>query len=157
MNEQPDGVLGSYAMLRVMTTERASTLRSGPNVTPEVGYLDPSAAVQWLTEVLGMRRGLVVSGPDRAVAHAELWWKDGAVFVSRVEEGPDSVGRSVVCLAAQDEAEVDRIYERALEQEAPIAFPLTDTAFGSHQCALSDPEGNTWTIGTYRPVVPDTK
>ena len=103
-----------------------------------------------------MRQGLVVDGPGGTVAHAELWWQDAAVFVETREASGEVVnaGRSVVCLVARDDAEVDRIYQRALSAHTHVELPRGDTAFGSHQFALRDAENNIWTIGTYQPVPP---
>jgi len=33
---------------------------------------------------------------------------------------------------------------------AEITAELTDTEYGSHTFSLRDPEGSSWTIGTYR-------
>jgi uncharacterized glyoxalase superfamily protein PhnB len=129
----------------------------GPTVTPEIGYRDPHTAIRWLCDVLGTRRGLIVERPDGGVAHAELWWYDGAVFVGMREAEDGDQERSVVCLVASDGSEVDRIWERVLDAHAEVVFPLSDTPFGSHQCVVRDPEGNTWTIGTYRPEPPADK
>ena len=125
----------------------------GPSVVPELGYVDARNAIRWLSEVLGLRSAVVVDGADGAVAHAELWWFDAAIYVETVDS-EDERGQSTVCVVAADDGEVDRIYERALEASAEIAFPLSDTAFGSHQFAVRDPEGHTWSVGTYRPSAP---
>jgi uncharacterized glyoxalase superfamily protein PhnB len=57
----------------------------GPAVTPELGYGNARRAIQWLTEVLGLQHGLTIDGPDGSVAHAELWWHTGVVFVESLE------------------------------------------------------------------------
>ena len=125
-------------------------------MSPELGYRDAKGAIRWLCDIVGMRSGLIVEGEHGAIAHAELWWKDSVVFVG-TEDAPTGPGsRSVVCLAADYDGEVDAIYERALAAHAEVVQPLADTPFGSHQCAVRDPEGHTWTVGTYRPQPPAT-
>jgi uncharacterized glyoxalase superfamily protein PhnB len=45
---------------------------------------------------------------------------------------------------------VDEIHARVRQAGAEITAELTDTDYGSHTFSLRDPEGNSWTIGTYR-------
>ena len=127
--------------------------RQRPLLTPELGYLDARAAIEWLTDILGLRVGGVSDREDGAVAHAELWWQGFAVYVGTVGSDQER-GRSTVCLVADNDGEVDRLYGRALNANCEVVFPLTDTAFGSHQFAVHDPEGHVWVIGTYRPTPP---
>ena len=103
--------------------------------------------------MLGLEHGLTINGPDGSVAHAELWWHTGAVFVESLEPCESGVpgGRATVCLAAESNAEVDTAYERVIASEAEVVSELTDTPFGSHQFAVRDPQGNIWTVGTYVP------
>ena len=126
---------------------------TGPAVTPELGYGNARQAIQWLTEVLGFEQGLTIEGPDGSVAHAELWWHAGAVFVESMEPGGSGVhrGQAAVCLAGESNAEVDSAYERVEASGAKIVSELADTPFGSHQFAVRDPQGNMWTVGTYVP------
>jgi uncharacterized glyoxalase superfamily protein PhnB len=128
--------------------------RPGPAVTPELGYRDPRSAIRWLCDVLGIRQGLIVERPDGGIAHAELWWQDSAIFLGSRDVAERDRDGSSVCLVANNAAEVDGIWEQAQNAQADIAFPLSDTPFGSHQCAVRDPEGYTWTVGTYRPQAP---
>src|SRR5829696_782620 len=116
----------------------------GPTITPELGYRDPRAAIRWLTDVLGFRVSLVVDDDDGGVAHAELTWRTGVVFLGSLEHG---LGPAVVCLSAQDATEVDRMYERVVGAGGEVPHPLADTAFGSHQFTARDAEGKLWTVG----------
>lgn len=34
---------------------------------------------------------------------------------------------------------------------APVVMELTDQPYGSREYAVTDPEGNVWSVGTYRP------
>jgi uncharacterized glyoxalase superfamily protein PhnB len=45
---------------------------------------------------------------------------------------------------------VDEVYQRAGAAGAEIVSELEDTHYGSHTFTLRDPEGNLWTLGTYR-------
>jgi uncharacterized glyoxalase superfamily protein PhnB len=119
-------------------------------IVPEVGYRDAREALAWLTQILGMEVGLVVDEPNGDVAHAELWFGGEAVYVGTHRDLGD-ITVSSTCLAAENDAEVEAIYARANGSGSRIEQELTDTAFGSHQFAVRDPEGNIWTVGTYRP------
>jgi uncharacterized glyoxalase superfamily protein PhnB len=132
------------------------TSAAGPVVMPELGYRRSREAIGWLTAVLGLRQGLIIDGPEGSVAHAELWWHSGVVFVESVEPTDEGIqmGQATICLGAESDEEVDDIYRRALRQDADIALDLVDTPFGSHQFAVPDLEHNVWTVGTYRPSGP---
>jgi uncharacterized glyoxalase superfamily protein PhnB len=121
-----------------------------PTITPELGYRDPHAAIQWLTEVLGFKLSLVIDDDEGGVAHAELSWRTGVIFLGGREQAS---GPAVVCLTAEDASEVDRMYERVVEAGGEIPDPPSDTPFGSHQFTARDAEGNLWTVGTYQPKV----
>jgi uncharacterized glyoxalase superfamily protein PhnB len=58
-----------------------------------------------------------------------------------------------VCLAAASPAEIDRLWAKALAGDAEVVEELGDAPYGSHQFGLRDPDGNLWTVGTYRPPV----
>lgn len=57
-------------------------------------------------------------------------------------------GGTLVYLAADD---VEELYSRAREAGADVAMEITDTDYGSRDFTLRDPEGNLWSLGTYRP------
>jgi uncharacterized glyoxalase superfamily protein PhnB len=47
--------------------------------------------------------------------------------------------------------DIDEHYERARNAGAEIVRPLADTDYGSREYMARDPEGNIWSVGTYRP------
>jgi len=49
--------------------------------------------------------------------------------------------------------DVDAHYERAQQAGANVEMEITDQPYGSREYAVSDPEGNVWCLGTYRPEV----
>jgi uncharacterized glyoxalase superfamily protein PhnB len=97
--------------------------------------------------------------PDGTIAHAELAWRTSVVFVHTrpPKENPWSVvGPASIALAVETADQVDRHYERARAAAADIvrhAYDSKTPAFpdGSRQFDVRDPEGNLWTVGTYRP------
>jgi len=130
-----------------------------PPLIPAVAYADAPAAIRWLTGMLGLRVVRSFEMPDGTIAHAELAWGRSMVFVHTrpPRENPWSVvGPASIALGVDDVTVVDRHYERAVAAGADIVRPAYDSvtpAFpeGSRQFDVRDPEGNLWTVGTYRP------
>jgi len=48
-------------------------------------------------------------------------------------------------------ADADAAHARAVAAGAQIIRPLQDTAYGSREFAVKDPEGHSWSAGTYDP------
>jgi uncharacterized glyoxalase superfamily protein PhnB len=48
-------------------------------------------------------------------------------------------------------ADADEVFARAIAAGATIIRPLQDTPYGSREFAVKDPEGHTWSAGTYDP------
>jgi len=132
------------------------TIVNAPTITPSVQYRDARAGMGWLAEILDFRVAAVYDEPDGGVAHAQLVWRTGIIFVSSYrEEGPfANTGPSMIALTAPDAETVDRYYERATAAGTDIVYPLSDEPYGSHEFSLRDPEGNLWTVGTYQPEIP---
>jgi uncharacterized glyoxalase superfamily protein PhnB len=139
------------------TTERQTTmdtLTAAPTITSALACDDPRGLIRWLVDVLEFRVGPVYDDPDGGVAHAQLSWREGNVFVSsRQPTVWGQTGPASICLAADDPAEIDRLYQRARAAGADVVLEIEDADYGSHQFGLRDPEGNVWTVGTYRPPV----
>ena len=125
-----------------------------PTVWPALRYDDAPAALRFLVDVLGFTETIVVAGPDNSIAHAELRWPEGGGVMLGSTGGPaDGVhdamkpGCSCVCVVSDH---VDAIHAKVTAAGAEITAELHDTDYGSHTFSLRDPEGNSWTIGTYR-------
>ena len=110
-------------------------------------YLDAPAAIEWLKAALGFLEHEIHTNEDGTIAHAELAFGNDLVMLGSTEAPTDS---ATVYLA---HADVDAHYARALAAGAEVATPITDQPYGSREYAVVDPEGNTWAVGTYRPVV----
>ena len=139
---------------------------SAPPLVPAIAYDDAPAAIRWLTGVLGLRLIRKFETPDGTIAHAELAWRTSMVFVHARpgRENPWSVvGPASIALAVDGADDVDSHYRRAVAAGADIVRPAYDSktpAFpdGARQFDVRDPEGNLWTIGTYRPrITPDVR
>ena len=81
------------------------------------------------------------------IQHAEMRWGEDLIMFGAPSEGfPKSpVAVYVTC---QDP---DAAYARAKEAGGEIARELVDQDYGSREFTVRDPEGHTWSFGTYEP------
>ena len=93
---------------------------------------------------------------DGKVEHFELSF-EGAIVMGGskdagqlAEQAEVEVGKTIVYLVVSDP---DAHHERAQKAGAEIVIPLRDEDYGSRGYSALDPEGNTWSFGTYRPEV----
>jgi uncharacterized glyoxalase superfamily protein PhnB len=141
--------------LEEVTTMPADTqVETAPTITVALSCNDAHGLIRWLVELLEFRVAAVHEEPGRGIAHAQLTWRTGNVFLSSRHPGVwGRTGPASICLAADDPAEVDRLYQKALAAHAEIVDELHDEDYGDHIFGVRDPEGNLWAIGTYRPPV----
>jgi uncharacterized glyoxalase superfamily protein PhnB len=123
------------------------------SIYPALRYEDPRAAIDWLTEKLGFEATMVVDGEHGSVTHAELRHGDEWVMLGSTSNGsdgrlPQPAGGSSVYIVVTDP---DGHYERAQSAGAEIVLELRDEDYGSRGYTARDPEGNFWSVGTYRP------
>ncbi len=125
-----------------------------PGTWPTLAYRDAEAALRYLTEVVGFTESFVYRGDDRDVGHAELLWPDGGgiMFGSVAKGEPWSgpaggPGRGATYLSTGD---IDALAARVTEAGWTVLRELRDTDYGSREFAFLDPEGNAWSVGTYR-------
>jgi len=138
-----------------MTTTQQQTKIS--SMIPCLRYRDARAAIDWLTRAFGLTEAMVVAGSDDVIQHAELTWDNGMVMLGS-EPATDEPGRlswpsgsgSIYVIVDDPDAH----HERAIAAGAEIVLPLQDEDYGSRGYTARDPEGNLWSFGTYRPVLP---
>jgi uncharacterized glyoxalase superfamily protein PhnB len=114
---------------------------------------DAKGLIKFLVDALGFEESLVVEDAG-VVHHAEPRWPPGGGVMlgddraaedelhARLPKGPVSV--YVVC------DDPDARFERASAHGAEVLQGLKDEDFGSRGFSVRDPEGNVWTLGTYR-------
>ena len=126
-----------------------------PTVFPTLSYDDARAAIDFLIEAFGAERYAVYGGDDGRIQHAELRLGNGIVMLgSSAGDMPATGGRSGVYIAVADP---DDHHARARGAGAEILREPHDTEYGSREYAAKDPEGNTWSFGTYQPFAFDHK
>jgi uncharacterized glyoxalase superfamily protein PhnB len=118
-------------------------------------YNDARAAIAYLTGTLGFVEQQVYSADDGSVGHAELSFGDGVIMLGTRRGTQDTfdTGRAVVYLAVDSAQAVDAHHDRAVAAGAEVVQELVDQPYGSREYAVRDPEGNIWSVGSYRPQV----
>lgn len=118
-------------------------------------YDDAHAAIAYLTGTLGFVEQQVHQAEDGSVGHAELSFGDGVVMLGTRSGTPDTfdTGRAVVYLALDSAEAVDAHHGRAVAAGAEVVQEPVDQPYGSREYAVRDPEGNIWSVGSYRPQV----
>jgi uncharacterized glyoxalase superfamily protein PhnB len=124
-------------------------------VYPTLFYRDAPAMLDWLERAFGFQRRLVVPGDDGTIRHSEL--SLGSVVIMVCSSRPDMAWKSPAELGASSAGLCLRIadprahHDRAIAAGATIAIPLRETDYGSLDYTARDPEGTSWTFGTYQP------
>jgi uncharacterized glyoxalase superfamily protein PhnB len=128
-------------------------------VIPALRYRNAPAAIDWLCQVFGFTRHAVYEGENGTIAHAELALGGGLIMLGSQKH--DDYGRGFKSLEELGGIETRSVYivvpdadaahARAVAAAATIVRPLQDTPYGSREFAVKDPEGHSWSIGTYDP------
>jgi uncharacterized glyoxalase superfamily protein PhnB len=132
---------------------------SRSSVIPALRYRDAPAAIEWLCKVLGFTRHAVYEGASGEINHAELALGGGMVMLGSMKDdeqesrfkAPVELGGAETSSAYIVVPDADAVYARAHAAGATIVRPLQDMPYGSREFAVSDPEGHTWSVGTYDP------
>ena len=121
-----------------------------PTVWPAFRATDAPALIRWLVDVLGFTETLVVRDAD-LVVHAELAWPPGGgvMLGSARDDGGWDVkpGVSGAYLVTDD---VEAAWARAQAAGADVLRPLASPEYGGQEFSVRDPEGNSWSVGSYR-------
>ncbi len=129
--------------------------RTPSDVYPSLCYDDAAAAIEWLCDVFGFEKRLVVPGPDGTVIHSELTYGTGVIMVGspRAEEGRVSprAASGVTTTFSVHVEDPDAHFARAKAAGAEIIDGLKDADYGSRGYMVKDLEGHRWYFATYRP------
>ena len=132
---------------------------SRSSVIPAFRYRDAPAAIEWLCKVLGFTRHAVYEGAGGVINHAELALGGGMIMLGSMKDdehgrrfkAPGELGGAETSSAYIVVPDADAVYARAQAAGATIVRPLQNMDYGSREFAVSDPEGHTWSVGTYDP------
>jgi uncharacterized glyoxalase superfamily protein PhnB len=142
----------------MLTTEKS--LQSP--IMPASRYRNAPAAIEWLCNVLGFTRHAVYEGKNGTIEHAELTLGNAMIMLGSGKDDeygrgfktPQELGgvetRSVYLVVP----DADAAFARSVAAGATVTRPLQDTPYGSREFAVKDPEGYSWSLGTYDPWQP---
>jgi uncharacterized glyoxalase superfamily protein PhnB len=116
-------------------------------ISPIIPYRDLRAAIDFLCDAFGFERHEVHESDDGELQHVELRLGDDVIMPAPLRTGEP--GHAHLYVVVQD---ADAHHDRAKAAGAQITVELRDTDYGSRDYAATDPEGNTWYFGTYRPL-----
>jgi uncharacterized glyoxalase superfamily protein PhnB len=132
---------------------------SKSTIMPTMRYKDAPAAIDWLCKVFGFERRAVYPAPDNAIGHAELTLGGGMIMLGSTKN--DEYGRNFKTPSELGNIETrssyivvpdaDAVYARAQSAGGTIIRPIQDTPYGSREFSVKDPEGHSWSVGTYNP------
>jgi uncharacterized glyoxalase superfamily protein PhnB len=123
-----------------------------PQVWPTLRARDARGLIAFLVEAFGFEETVVYGDGDQ-VYHAQLSWPAGGGIMlgsARDDAGdswplrPGTFGAYVVT------DDPDGLLRRSTAAGAKVLRELHDTDYGSRDFAVTDPEGNHWSFGTYR-------
>ena len=135
---------------------------SHSTVIPALRYRDAPAAIEWLCNILGFTRHAVFPGENGSINHAELVLGHGMIMLGSQKDDeyghgfatPAETGGKETRTAYVVVPDADAVYSRAQAAQAVIVRPIEDTHYGSREFVLKDPEGHSWSVGTYDPWRP---
>lgn len=137
----------------------AMVTNSTSTIMPAMRYRDANAAIEWLCKVFGFEKHAVYPGPNGTVGHAELTLGGGMIMLGSEKDdaygrgfkSPGDVGdvetRSVYIVVA----DADEVYATVKAAGGRIVREIQNTDYGSREFSVKDPEGHSWSVGTYDP------
>lgn len=125
---------------------RRASLSSG------VFYKDPWAALDWLEKAFGFERSMVITDQDGNLAHSEMRFGNGTIFVG--SEWADFVaspasmgGKNTQSIHVHLKEGIDAHCAGAKAAGAVILQEPTDQFYGDRTYRARDLEGHVWTFG----------
>jgi uncharacterized glyoxalase superfamily protein PhnB len=122
-------------------------------------YRNAPAAIDWLCQVLGFARHAVYPGPDNTIGHAELTLGGGMIMLGSYKDdaygrgfkSPEDVGGFETRSAYVIVPDADGVYAKVKAAGGTIVREIQNTDYGSREFTVKDPEGHSWSVGTYNP------
>jgi uncharacterized glyoxalase superfamily protein PhnB len=116
-----------------------------------MAFDDPEAMIAWLVAV-GFTEHATYRDEEGTVVHAEWLWPGGGgiMFGDRAAGGGalDGTGPAAAYLVCDDP---DAVFDAAVAAGATVQRPMVDQDYGGRGGTVLDPEGNSWSVGSYQP------
>jgi uncharacterized glyoxalase superfamily protein PhnB len=130
--------------------------RKEPAITPAISYLDPRAALNFLSKAFGFELDMLIEDEQGNLAHSQMAYGDGRIMVgtewSEDHRSPLSIGRKCTqTVHVHMDEDIDAHCERARKAGAEILQEPATQFYGDRTYRARDPEGHIWTFGTYDP------
>jgi uncharacterized glyoxalase superfamily protein PhnB len=132
-----------------------------PEIIPFIRYEDALRMIDWLERAFGFQRHAVHEGEGEGeggrIEHAEITYGTGMFMLGSTRDGPDDaktpnqLGGAATGGMYVVVEDPDAHCERAKAAGAEITREPEDQDYGSRDYSARDPEGHTWTFGTYKP------
>jgi uncharacterized glyoxalase superfamily protein PhnB len=98
-----------------------------PPLIPSIPYDDAAAAIQWLTDVLGLCLIRKFEMADGEIKHAELAWQNAMVFVHSRRPGSQRVVSSSITWVGPDRTEPASALLPCQRQSRKTPQPMNDS------------------------------
>ena len=128
-----------------------------PDIIPFIRYEDPNRMIDWLGEAFGFDKHTAYED-DGTIVHAEVVYGSGMFMVGPTREGDPEIAQTPNQLGGRATGgmyvivdDPDAHCERARAAGAEITREPANMEYGSREYSARDPEGHTWSFGTYRP------
>ncbi len=121
-------------------------------VTPELTYRDPKAALEWLTRAFGFETTLLITGADGKIVIARTECGDNAIMIGpehpKEDLSPASIGGTATqSLQIRFAEDIDAHFARARAAGAKVLYAPRQEFYGDKTYAVLDPEGHRWSFG----------
>jgi uncharacterized glyoxalase superfamily protein PhnB len=122
-----------------------------PTLVSSVAYKDPWEALDWLEKAFGFERSMVITDKDGAIAHSEMRFGDGLVYVGSEwaadVASPASIGgKNTQRIHVHLKDGLDSHCARARAAGAVIVREPNDEFYGDRVYAAKDVEGHIWSF-----------
>lgn len=122
------------------------------SITPSLTCRDAAKAIDFYKKVFGASEIMRMPGPSGKIGHAELRIGDSVFFVNDPFPGmsaaPESGGAPVIYLFLYT-ADVDSVFNRAVQAGCRVDMPLADMFWGDRFGKITDPFGHQWGLATH--------
>jgi PhnB protein len=126
--------------------------------TPYLIIDGAARALDFYTRVFGAAELMRMEAPGGKIGHAEIRIGDSVIMLADEHpemgfKGPRALGGTPVSIMLYV-ADVDTLYNRAIEAGAKELKPLQDQFYGDRSGTVTDPFGHVWTIATHVKDIP---
>ncbi|WP_072397452.1 VOC family protein [Hyphomicrobium sp. CS1GBMeth3] len=133
---------------------------TGSRLISCLGYKDADAALEWLVRAFGFEARAVYRNEAGKVVHAELTFVNGMIMLG--PDGGGEFGKMVMTLPERAGGRctqsiyvivdnVDSHFARASAAGAETVIAPRGESYGGCSYSVRDPEGHTWSFGSYDP------